>query len=454
VVCPPGIGMGLHANFIRGSDEFIAKYAMEARELMHLDAYARELGFAGYRQAKRGVRDNSMHPVCHGLREVAERRLTTGVGLRLFDVSVELFAGKRLATAAHGTYPQVVTADAARLADAAYPTPNRCLCNFPVVCVKCKPRPGSSVLVVDVYALKGDEVEAYLREHQVSLLSLQWVHPSDQVGYLGGSEMYCTRLTDTVYGYAVPAGASDVPLAASTIAAYAHTLTACVDGYLAAAPYSMLSDEYVHARWLETFGAGVNITDVYELTDPLFPDRAVYTLVRIEPVAHICVAPAMSAIDREALKVAAYTPEQQRGTLLRTLVNAELVTLENAHEVVEGLVRDLATRARVARSRHTPLDSVSVAMSAKLQKDASLTSRLPLLTYAWLRFVSLPLRLRLMACLVLFVVSNVLLCVNWTSTLAPALSAATVAAWRWPGGFALLGLFIVLAFACARIVTI
>jgi len=383
---------------------------------------------------------------------VAERRLTIGVGLRLFDVSVELFAGKRLATASHGTYPQIVTADAARLTDAAYPPPHRCLCNFPATCEKCKPRPGSTVLVVDVYALKGDEVEAYLREHQVSLLSLQWLHPSDQVGYLGGSEMYCTRLTDAMYGYTVPAGFGDAT--APTVAAHRLTREACADSHLAAAPYSILFDEYIHGRWLETFGAGVSITDVYELTDPLNPDRAVYTLVRIEPVAHICLAPAMSAIDREALKVAAYTPEQQRGTLLRTLVNAELVTLENAHEVVEGLVRDLATRARVARSRHTPLDSVTVAMSAKLQKDASLTSRLPLLTYAWLRFVSLPLRLRLMACLVLFIVSNVLLCVNWTGTLAPALSAASAAAWRWPAGFGLAGLFIVFALVCARAVTI
>jgi len=421
--------MGLHAKFIRNENLFVAKYAPGGSALTNLDNYCKELGFAGYLPPSRFVKDgdaratlpggripiaspvtdSSFHPVCHGFREIAERRLLLDSAPRArFDISVELFAGKRQAMATWGTYPQIVTADAARLADASYPITSLCGCLFPAFCAGCKPRPGSSVLVVDVYALEGEQVEAYLREHNVTLLSLQWLHPVDQYGYLGATEMYCTPITASVYNYAVPANFDRVNVG------------------------DMYYDEYFHGRWLNTFGADVKIVDVYDLTDPLMPDRAVYTLVRIEPVARIAIAPGMTAIERETLEVIAYPPEKQRGTLMRTLVREGLVTLDNAHDTVEAIVKDLAHRASAARSRHTPLDSVRVGMSEKLQKDASLTSRLPLLTVVWLWFVSLPLRLRLVAFLALYVCSNLLLLVTWSAYAMPAARVVGASAWHNP----------------------
>jgi len=413
----------LHANYDRNLHSFTAKYRVSPEALVHLDYYARSLQFEAYFQAKgKASDDSSFHPVCHGVREIAERRLTNGIVAGLFDVSVELFAGKRIKSAKWGTYPQVVPADAARLASASYLPEARCLCAFPDVCGKCVPKAGSEVLIVDVYALEAAVVEKYLREYKVTLLSMQWVHPDDDDGDLGGSEMKYQRVTRDVYRYSVPAGAGGSTFRGwGAIGAPAGGATDYDGIYWGAsldAPVDPVClDEYHHPRWLSRLGTDLLVEDVFELTDPIEPDRSVYSLFRIRPVVLVPPVPGPSAIDRHAMSVMAYTSEQQRGTLLRLLEKDQLVTLDNAHMVVEGIMRDLAAKAVAARMAHTPTDSVNVAMSARLQKDASMSARLPVVTALWLRFVSLPLRHRLILSLVLFVVANLLVALSWTSVM-------------------------------------
>jgi len=414
--------MGLQANFIRAEQSFRAKYRLRPEDLMHLDYYARQLGFEGYHQGARAD-NNSLHPVCHGFREIAERRLASSIVSRQLDVKVELFAGKRTQLAAWGTYPQVVPADAGRLTSASYPAFSRCGCMFPDTCVGCTPPPGTEVLVVDVYALDGDVVQAYLRKFKVTLLSLQWVHPEGERGTLGGSEMTYDHLCGGVYGYTVPSGFSSSGDKTSILFPPAWVDT--------------MVETYHHPRWLNRLGPGVSITDVFGVTEPLDPHAAVYSLFRISPVELVPIALGASSIERETLRVIAYTPEQQRGTLMRTLVNEGLVSLNDVHGVVEGIVRDLAERSRNARLGHTPFDSVAVAMSAKLQKDAAMSARLPVLVVLWLRFVSLPLKVRLAISAFLFAVSNLLLAVSWTAFLVPGLKVTAAAAWLHPTHFAL-----------------
>jgi len=99
---------------------------------------------------------------------------------------------------------------------------------------------------------------------------------------------------------------------------------------------------------------------------------------------------------------------------------------------VEVIVRDLASRAVAARALHNPIDSVNVALTGRIQKDASLTARLPIMTALWLRFVSLPLRTRLLASLYLFIVANLLVYVSWSSLLWPVTHTAGTMIWQYP----------------------
>lgn len=397
--------MSLHANYVAGDREcvseeetseygcFVSKYSLPPGVATNLDMYARSIGFAGFKPARRAdaVQTTNAHPYAHLQREIAERLVRLQIAGGLMSPSVELCAGKRqaLLRGGVGTYPSFAGADAARFAGASYGEDSRCRCAPPAVCDVCAPEPGTSVIMVDVYLIPVADLVEYCDRWGTKVYSLQILHPSDQLGYLGASEMRVRPLIRS-------RGAPEY---------FEYSVPSSLDRDIA-------DDEYVHDRWLSAAEDKFTMRDMWgQVDDVVHPDRPVYTLVELSRKLAVPAGVAFPAswfdnpeyMDKLG-EVAAFESIKQYQTLVRTLRGvvpvSELYSASTAGVVyLTGLSRD-------ARLTQTPLATVVIGISDRCVKSTAVTATMNPYQWLWLRVVSLPWKIRAIAGIYALVMLN------------------------------------------------